>query len=267
MRRLILFAAIASATLAGRAETLRFVTAELPPYTFQVPPATVAEEPGPGQGLVHEAVLEMARRLNVSIAIEYMDWAGAQQLALSQPDVGILSITRTPEREEHYQWCCRIVTDDLILVGGQGVDVSSLEKVRDRPVGVLYHSGAEALVRSLGFSRVRPEPEEWLNATDMKERRIDAWLAPRLMVIHAYKEVGADAATLNFGQIVRPSEIYLAFSKGTPEAEAARWAGALKAIRDDGTLDRILARYSRLKVEPIADDRRRFLRGSILWNN
>lgn len=246
---------------------LRFVTAELPPYTFQVPPATVAEEPGPGQGLVHEAVIEMAKRLNTSVAIEYMDWDGAQNLALSQPNIGILSITRTPEREEHYQWCCRIVTDDLILVGGQGVDVSGLEKVKDRPIGVLYHSGAEALVRSLGFSRVHTAPEEWQNATEMKDRRIDAWLAPRLMVIHAYKEIGADASTLNFGQIVRPSEIYLAFSKGTPQTEVARWSGALKSIQDDGTLDRILARYGRLKVEPIPDDQRRFTRGSILWNN
>ncbi|HEX4597317.1 MAG TPA: transporter substrate-binding domain-containing protein [Burkholderiaceae bacterium] len=260
-------------TLAGAAmqpasaTNLRFVTAELPPYTFQVPPATVAEVPGAGQGLVHEAAVEMARRLKTSIAIEYMDWDAAQKLALGEPNVGILSITRTPEREEHYEWCCRIVTDDLILVGGQGVDVSSLEKVRDRPIGVLFHSGAEALVRSLGFSRIHASPEEWLNATYMKDRRIDAWLAPRLMVIHAYKEIGADASTLNFGQIVRPSEIYLAFSKGTPEAEAARWAGALKSMQDDGTLDAILARYSRLRVEAIPDDRRRVTPGSILWNN
>ena len=124
-----LFTSAGAAAQAVRAAQFRFVTAELPPYTFQVPPATVAEEPGPGQGLVHEAVIEMARRLKTSVAIEYMDWDGAQRLALSQPNIGILSITRTPEREDHYQWCCRIVTDDLILVGGQGVDVSGLEKV------------------------------------------------------------------------------------------------------------------------------------------
>jgi len=267
MERLMLLTLALWAALPVCAKPPRFVTAELPPYTFQVPSATVSEEPGPGQGLVHEAVVEMARRLNTEVAIEYMDWDGAQKLALSHPNIGILSITRTPEREEHYQWCCRIVTDDLILVGGQGVDVSSLEKVKDRPIGVLFHSGAEALVRSLGFSRIQASPEEWLNASKMKERRIDAWLAPRLMVIHAYKEVGADASTLNFGQIVRPSEIYLAFSKGTPETEARRWADALKQMQDDGTLDRILARYNRLKVDPIPDDRRRFTRGSILRNN
>jgi len=172
MKRLILLAALGCAALTAHAEALRFVTAELPPYTFQVPPATVSEEPGPGQGLVHEAVVEMARHLNTSVAIEYMDWDSAQRLALSQPNIGILSITRTPEREEHYQWCCRIVTDDLILVGGQGVDVSSLEKVKDRPVGVLFHSGAEALVRSLGFSRIQASPEEWRLQLRQIERQL-----------------------------------------------------------------------------------------------
>jgi polar amino acid transport system substrate-binding protein len=184
---------------------------------------------------------------------------------MSTPNIGILSITRTPEREDHYIWCCRIVTDDLILVGGQGVDVSSLEKVRDRPVGVLFDSGAQALVKSLGFTRIVPAPEEWLDAKRMKERRIDAWLAPRLMVIHAYKEIGADASTLNFGQIVRPSEIYLAFSKGTPQAEVQRWQKALKEIQDDGTYNRILEKYNNLKVEAIPDDQRRYTRGSITW--
>jgi polar amino acid transport system substrate-binding protein len=242
------------------------VTAELPPYTFQVPPATVSEVPGPGQGLVHEAVLEMARRLKITVPIEYMDWDAAQKLALAEPNVGILSLTRSPEREDHYLWCCRIVTDDLILVGGQGIDVSDLARVRDRPIGARLHSGAPALLREQGVSRGQTAREEWLNAKKIHDRRIDAWLAPRLMVIHAYKEIGADPTTLNFGRIVRPSEIYLAFSKGTPESEAQRWAEALKAIEDDGTLAAIVARYNRLKVEPIADDRRRTARGAILWN-
>jgi polar amino acid transport system substrate-binding protein len=254
------------ASLPVFAQHYRLVTAELPPYTFQVPPATVSEEPGPGQGLVHESVAEMAKRVGFKGSIEYMPWHTAQELAMSKPNIGILSVTRTPEREEHYIWCCRIVTDDLILVGGQGVDVSSLEKVKDRPIGVLFHSGAEALVRALGFTRVVSAPEEWLDAKRIKERRLDAWLAPRLMVIHAYKEIGADASTLNFGQIVRPSEIYLAFSKGTSPAEVQRWEKALKEIQEDGTYSKIFAKYNNLKVEPIPDDQRRYTRGSIWWS-
>ncbi len=88
-----------------------------------------------------------------------------------------------------------IVTDELILVGGQGINVSNLDKVKDRPVGVLGCSGAKALLRERGFTRIKPQPEEWMNARLMQQRRIDAWLAPRLMVIYAMREVGGASAS------------------------------------------------------------------------
>jgi hypothetical protein len=40
---------------------------------------------------------------------------------------------------------------------------------------------------------------------------------------------------------------------------------ALKEIQDDRTYNRILAKYSNLKVEPITDDQRKYTRGSIWW--
>jgi len=256
---------IATACLAAPAVAeLRLITAELPPYTFQVPPATVAEFPGPGQGLVHEVVAEMARRVGQSATIEYMPWARAQQIAMTEPNIGILSLTRSPEREDKYRWLAKIVSDDLVLVGGQGVDASSLDKVKDRPTGVLLRSGAEALLRDKGFTRIEAAPEEWLNAKKMKERRIDAWLAPRLMVIYATQEVQGDLATLNIGEIVRGSDIYLAASKNLPDAEAAKWEKAFESMQADGSYQRIVQKYRRLKAEPIPDDRRR-LANDPIW--
>src|SRR5664279_2668436 len=244
-------------TVSAFAAELRLITAELPPYTFQVPPATVAEFPGPGQGLVQEVVVEMARRVGHSGSIEYMPWTRAQQIAMTEPNVGILSLTRSPEREDKYRWLAKVVSDDLVLVGGQGVDASGLDKVKDRPIGVLLRSGAEALLREKGFTRIEPVPEEWLNAKKMKERRIDAWLAPRLMVIYATQEVQGDLATLNIGEIVRASDIYLAASKDLPDAEATRWERAFEAMKADGSYERILQKYRRLKAAPIPDDARR----------
>lgn len=246
------------------ASGLRLLASELPPYTYQVPPATVAEFPGPGQGLVHEVVEELARRVGQSAVIEYVPWQEAQALAQTQPDIGILALTRTPEREGRYRWIAKIVTDDLVVVGGQGVDVSSLAMLRDRPVGVLRGSGAEVLLREQGLRRIVPAPEEWLNARRLRDRRIDAWLAPRLMVIHAYKEVGGDPQALAIGAIVRPSEIWFAASKGLPEAQARRWEQAFAAMQADGSYARILRKYENLQVTRIPDDRRREMSGP-LW--
>ncbi|MGB2902721.1 MAG: transporter substrate-binding domain-containing protein [Candidatus Dechloromonas phosphoritropha] len=240
----------------SQTKELRLLAAELPPYSFQIPPASVGETPGVDQGLVYEVVIEMAKRVGHTGLIEFIPWGEAQRIARTQPNIGILALTRTPERDNQYRWLVRVVTDDLILVGGQGVDVSSLDKVKDRPVGVLGRSGAEALLRERGFTRIKPQPEEWINARLMQQRRIDAWLAPRLMVIYAMHEVGGNLEALNFGEIVRKSEIYLAASKDLPDAEAQKWERAFEAVKADGTYQRIADEYNRLKIVPIPDEMR-----------
>lgn len=252
----LLFGLAATAAAQPRPKELRLLAAELPPYAFQMPPGSVTEAPGPGQGFVYEVVAEMAQRVGHSGAIEFLPWAEAQRIAMTEPNVGILALTRSPEREDKYRWLAKILTDDLILVGGQGIDVSALDKVKERPIGVLARSGAEALLRERGFTRIRPQPEEWINARLIQQRRIDAWLAPRLMVIYAMLETAGALQALNFGEIVRRSDLYLAASKSLPDAEARKWEQAFEAVKADGTYARIADKYSRTKVEPIANELR-----------
>jgi polar amino acid transport system substrate-binding protein len=244
-------------------QRLRLVTGELPPYAFHVPPPTVAEI-GEPQGLVYEVVREVARRIGHPTGVEFMPWPVAQELAMNRPGMGILALTRSPEREERYAWVFNVVTDDLVLVGGAGVDAASLDRVRERPTGVLLRSGAEQLLRERGFTRIQPAFEEWMNAQRLKDRLLDAWLAPRLMVLHAWREVGGDVGTLNIGQVVRRSEIWFASSRDLPEAEITRWRQGFDEIRVDGTYDRLLARYTRLRPDPVPEQARR---EAIPWVN
>jgi len=249
----------ASIGASAHAQPLRLLAAELPPYTYQAPSASVSEQPGAGRGVIHELVAEAARRVGHPGRIDYMPWFRAQEIAQAEPDVGILAITRSPEREEKYRWLLHLLDDDLVLVGSPGVDVSDLSKVRDRPVGVLQRSGAEALVRGLGFTRVMPQPEEWMNAKRIKDRTIDAWVAPRAMVVHAVREVRGNLDVLQFGQVIRRSELWLAVSKSLPDAEAKKWEDAWAAMRADGTAERIIRRNQNPQVDPI-DDAKRLIR-------
>lgn len=267
MRRVVVAVTFVAAALPALAvaAALRLVAAELPPYTFQVPPATVAEVPGPGQGIVHEIVEELARRVGQPAVIEYVPWAEAQRLASSQAPVGILALTRTPERESQYRWIAKLVADELLVAGRKGVDVASLDGLRDRPTGVLRGSGAEVLLRDKGFRKIAAAPEEWLNASRLRDGTIDAWIAPRMMMMHAWKEAGGDPRALVVGAPVRPSEIWFAASKGVPEDDVQRWQNAFDAMRADGSYARILDKYERLEVRPVPDDMRREMSGP-LWS-
>lgn len=229
--------------------TLRLVTGELPPYCFHVPPPTVAEN-GEPMGLVYEVVRAVAGRVGNPLTVEFMPWPRAQELAMAGPDTGILALTRSPEREPFYRWIFNVVTDDLVLAGLPGTGVEDLAALKERPVGVLRASGAEFLLREQGFARVEPAGEEWTNAERLRNGAIDAWLAPRLMVLWAWRETLGDPAQLAIGQVVRRSEIWFAGSPDVAPEIAALWARHFAEFAADGGYDAILARYRRLEPAP-----------------
>lgn len=102
LRTLLGATALARPAVAQTGPELRLLAAELPPYSFHEPPPTVSEN-GTATGIVHEAVREMARRAGHSGTIGYTPWARAQEAAMRGPRVGILSLTRSPEREARYR--------------------------------------------------------------------------------------------------------------------------------------------------------------------
>ena len=202
-------------------------------------------------GLVYDVVREVAGRVGNPQTVEFLPWPLAQELALAGPDVGILALTRSPEREDRYRWIFNVVTDELVLAGLPGVELGDLAALKDRPVGVLRMSGAETLLRELGFTSVEPAAEERNNAMRLRERRIEAWLAPRLMVRWAWQETGGEPDQLTFGEVVRPSEIWFAGSPGVEPEIAALWARRFEELKADGGYERIVARYLRPRSEPL----------------
>lgn len=141
----------------------------------------------------------------------------------------------------------------LVLAGLSGVEHGDLAALKERPVGVLRMSGAEALLREQGFTRVAPAAEEWTNARRLREHRIDAWLGPGLMLHWAWRETGGDPAQLVIGQVVRPSEIWFTASPDIAPEIVALWHRHFQALKTDGSYNRITARYARLQPEPAGE--------------
>ena len=202
----------------------------------------------------------MAKRVGHSGRIEYLPWAEAQRIAQTEPNIGILSLTRSPERENGYRWIAKILTDDLIVVGGQGIDVSALDKVSDRPTGVLARSGAEALLKERGFTRIQPADR------GVDERAPDP-PAPhrRLARAAADGHLRDDRDARRPRRRSRSARSSARARSGSPARatcptpEAAKWQKAFEAMKADGTYQRIADRYNRMKILPIPDDlRRRF---------
>jgi polar amino acid transport system substrate-binding protein len=228
-----------------RAKELRLLAAELPPYTFQMPPASVAETPGVEQGLVYEVVSEMAKRVGHSGLIEFMPWGEAQRIAQTQPNIGILALTRSPSGRINTAGWQSIVTDDLILVGGAGHRRRPPRQGQGPPGRRAQPFWRRSAAQG---ARLHAHPAA---ARGVAERapdaaaRIDAWLAPRLMVIYAMREVGGNLEALNFGEIVRRARSISPPRKTCPTPRRRNGSKALEAVKADGTYQRIADQYNR----------------------
>lgn len=99
-----------------------------------------------------------------------------------------------------------------------------------------------------------------MNAQCIKDRTIDAWVAPRAMVIHAVREVRGDLELVQFVQVIRGSGLWLAASRSLPDEQARHWQEAWASMTRDGSAERIIRRHLHPKVDDPLDHEKRRIR-------
>jgi len=189
-------------------------------------------------------VAEMARRVGYTRPIELMPQPRAIETAIAGSMV-LLPLGRNDARESYFQWPIKLLEDDVVLVTrhGSGIDISSIEAVRDRPVGGLRGGMAFEIATQHGLTRLESVADERLNARKLAAGRIVAWVGVWNTIRRAQASESLPVSSLLRGAVLRRAEIHLAASHDVPAAELARWKAALDSMKADGTYRRILADY------------------------
>lgn len=237
-RRLILLLATCLA-LPVQAEVLRIVAGMIPGFCERKQTAVAGVS-----GVSCVLVAEMARRVGYKGPIDLMPQARSIETARAGPLV-LLPLGRNDSRESLFQWHIKLLEDDVLLVTREdaGVDISSVQAVRDKPVGGLRGGMAFDIAENEGLLRLEAVAEERLNARKLAIGRIAAWVGVWNTIKRAQASENLPVSALKRGAILRRAEIHLAASLDVPSTEIARWKAALESMKADGTYRRILADY------------------------
>lgn len=234
-RRTVLLLALCLATPA-RAEVLRVVAGMIPGF---------CETRDKGvSGVSCVLVAEMARRVGFKRPIELMPQLRSIETARVGPLV-LLPLGRNDAREPYFQWQIKLLEDDVLLVAREGsaVDISSIEALRNMPVGSLRGGMAYEIAAREGLTHLEAVAEERLNARKLAVGRIAAWVGVWNTIKRAQASENLPVSALRRGAILRRAEIHLAASPDVPASDLARWKAALDAMKADGTYRRILSDY------------------------
>jgi polar amino acid transport system substrate-binding protein len=223
-------------SMASAAPTLQIVTEHSPPASMLAADGMVI-----GSGT--EKVREIMKRAGIDYTIELLPWKRAYTQALEHPSTCIYSTTRTPERENLFQWIGPTDEGEWVLLGraDRQYGIKTLEDARRLRIGTYNGDARHEYLRARGFL-VDPAPIDGVNPQKLMMNRIDLWAVsvrkgvPRL---ENSKWAGRIVPVLVFNQI----KVYLACNPAVPADVVARLNAALDAANKDGTSRRIAAKY------------------------
>lgn len=224
-------------TTAATGETYKIMTEEYPPFNYT--------EGGKLTGLATEVVLQLAKKLGHPEDIEMLPWARAYGL-IQQNDGQILySMTRTEEREKMFKWVGPVASNKWVFFAkkGSGITIGALADAKKvEKIGTYKDDAAESFLKTEGFANLDSVLNDEQNVPKLMAGRITLWIVGELQGIYKAKAKGvADQLEKVFD--VKDTQLYIAFSKNTPDAEVAKWQAALDAMKADGSYDALIKKY------------------------
>lgn len=230
---------------AGPPRRLLGVTENLPPLNYQ-------DEQGVAQGFSVELLQLIAARAGLSLECQVLPWQRAMQVAETDADSVLFSLTRTPERDARFQWVGPIAHRRILvykLASRADLLLTRLTELGGARIGVVRNSAADSALQAAGL---RPQVELELGLDDATNLR--KLLAGRMEYI-----VLLDwAAAWNLRQLQLPYDTLQPVleqdaSKSywyglRPDADPAVVKGlqaALDALRRDGRYEKLKQRFFR----------------------
>lgn len=235
--RKLLFITLLFFTNAGQAFStepiIRLVTSDLAPYAIKN---------GTLPGIFIEVMQEVGKRLNQTYVVDFYPWTRAQHIATRKDGIIIFPLTRTPEREDLYQWLYPIAPIELVFVShfSKKMDLETAKKLGQ--IIVQNSTPAEAFLRARGFNNLVITPMAAArNIVLLQRERVDAWFTGKGFA--EYMIAQNQVHNLHISAPVLSSDLYVAASKSMPVEQAAALRHVLKELVQNGTVESILQKY------------------------
>jgi ABC-type amino acid transport substrate-binding protein len=234
--------------LAGCAATLQknvHDTADLKILTEDYPPVTF-EKDGKTTGFVTDIVREIISRQNIPDNIQLISWNEAYNVALSNPNVVLFSVERTPEREKLFQWVGPVGQESAIFYSKKdsGIRINSMEEAKNiDSIATTTNWFTEQDLKSRGFTNLVSSPLPTTNVTQLMNGDVQLSIFTDITATEIVKEAGYSMDDLEPVFTVSSTYFYIAMSFGTSPELVKKWQSVLDELKMDGTFEKIYRSY------------------------
>ncbi|WP_217477556.1 substrate-binding periplasmic protein [Stutzerimonas stutzeri] len=192
---------------------------------------------------VVEATLQRAGVTDYHVSL--YPWARAYDMALSEPNVLIYLIARTPEREALFRWVGEIMRIEYHfykLRSRDDIQVPDLEAAKAYRVGVLREDVRHQYLQAKGFRKIVVAAQNAENFRRLLNGQVDLVPMPEQDIVMLCNEAGVDPASVE--RVFTPdaaTQLYLAFSRQTDDRTVQHVQAAFEQLRNEGVVEQLMA--------------------------
>ncbi|MDZ7919551.1 substrate-binding periplasmic protein [Rhodoferax sp.] len=220
---------------------LRVVTEEWPPYNFL--------EDGVLKGFSVEIVQAISERLKLPVSVEILPSMRTTLMLGSVPWTMMITMLRTPEREQRYKWIGPLGDGAIYFYkkNGNPLEIANLDDAKKvRLIGCRHAGLVFNTLKSAGFTNLDPTSTDGESVyRKLLLDRCDLAISDtHLGVKHVLKKMEVPAnALVQTGVQVVGAPLYIACSLDIPDREIALWQRTLDELKASGVFAAIQKKY------------------------
>ncbi len=198
-------------------------------------------------GFTTDIVREILKNTNTIDNIRLIPWARAYKDIQNKHDKVLFSMTRTTQREHLFKWVGPIADNSWTFYArfDSNITINSLEDAKNNKYKIgTYKDGANELyLKKENFLNLHSVPDDLLNVKKLIKGRIDLWAAGETQGLYKAKQLGINPSKLKKVFKIKDTQLYIAFSKTTPNSIIQLWQNELDKMKKNSQYQTIVNKY------------------------
>lgn len=226
-------------------EAMDWYTEEYPPYNF-------TGDDGLPTGIAVDILMAAFKKTGVNLKpgdIKIVPWNRSYKFIQKKPGTALFSMTYTPEREKIMKFVGPSIPSAVSIIAPKNSKIvaRNVAELSQLKIGVVRDDIGDQLVRKLAVS---DDAIKRKNSTKqlfylLKSGRVDVVAYAVDVFKNAIKKTGEDPAQYEEIFILKKGQLGYAFHNSTVSEVLAPLQKAIDELRADGTIDKIIAAYSK----------------------
>lgn len=228
---------------------------------LNIPPMVYLKDSKP-VGVVVDLAHALAARSRINIEIQAMDWTEAQSKVLSGEADALLQINQNKEREELYDFSEKLVKSNFcIFRKNNRIDIQNINSLFGSSVGVEEKGYPKLLLQKYPQIKIIiidswKRGFELVNAGEIDAVIVDRWVGEYELIVNHTKGITV------IDKPVESNYSAIAVKKGNRQLLAKINEG-LEKIREDGSMEKILKKWSKTETVYLTREQFNYLLFSI----